>query len=134
MKSNLQIRRIKLRVILVVIFSTLVVLLRLSITGSPFDKVWAEDGTVFYNDAILHGVHSLLFRYSGYPSVLPRFLALLGTFLPPISFGVYCVLISAFVTGISSGYVLNRASKLGMQTPPRIFLCINHLPGSFTEN
>ena len=121
MNFKLQIQSYKLKIFAIIILSTLVVVIRLLITGGPFDKVWAEDGSVFYHDAIFHGSYSLFYTYSGYASFLPRLLALFGTVFSPISYGIYCVLASATFTGMLSGYVAHKAYSFGLKSIPAFF-------------
>ena len=80
-------------------------LARLLMTGPAFDRVWAEDGAIFYSDAVRHGVGSIGLNYGGYAGVVPRLLAQLGTAFPERIFAPYAVIASVLTQGTLAAFV-----------------------------
>ncbi|MBP2324935.1 hypothetical protein JOF56_005320 [Kibdelosporangium banguiense] len=85
------------------------VLSRLLLAGHAFDRVWAEDGAVFLVDARTHGFGSLIAEYSGYAHLVPRILALIGSWLPLAYYALFTVTVSAVVVGLLAWYVYASA-------------------------
>src|SRR4030081_3271039 len=65
-------------------------------TGSAsYRTIWAEDGEVFYDDALRHGLGSLARPYSGYLQTIPRLLAIPATWLPVGRIAIYLAVAAA---------------------------------------
>lgn len=47
-------------------------------------QFWAEDGVIFFTEAMKNGAHSFTIPYAGYLHLIPRAIAFLATFLPTI--------------------------------------------------
>jgi hypothetical protein len=85
---------------------------RLLLSGNAFDRVWAEDGAVFLSDARALGPGSVIAEYSGYGHLLPRLLALLGSWFPLDYYPLFTVLASTAVVGLLAWYVFGVARQV----------------------
>src|SRR6266849_1786619 len=47
-------------------------------------QFWAEDGSLFFHDALLHGFRPLFEPYNGYHNLVPRLLALVLAPVPVV--------------------------------------------------
>jgi hypothetical protein len=88
------------------------VVARLALSGSVFDRVWAEDGAVFLADARVSGFGSLFAEYSGYGHLAPRLLAFIGSWLPLAYYSLFAVLASAVIVGMLAAYVFTVARNV----------------------
>lgn len=67
-------------------------------TPSPMRRVWAEDGPIFLQAAILDSPwHNVLSPYAGYAHVVPRLVAEVVVALPPTSWAAAIALASAAI-------------------------------------
>ena len=96
---------------------TLVLLGRLLLAGPAFDHVWAEDGAIFYADAVEQGPSSLFYTYAGYAHVVPRLIALVGGVLPQTAYAALAVASSLAVTGLLAAFVQYAALRLTDSIP-----------------
>jgi hypothetical protein len=95
---------------------TVVLLLRQSGVGAT-NTMWAEDGAVFYRDALTHSAASNLVRtYNGYIQLLPRLIFEVIRFVPlsDVAF-VVAVTGAALVAGLS--LVVFRSSASHIRSP-----------------
>lgn len=63
--------------------------------AASYRTIWAEDGEVFYDDALRHGLGSLARPYSGYLQIVPRMLALPATWFPVGRIAIYLAVAAA---------------------------------------
>ncbi|MCE7001914.1 hypothetical protein LWC34_03545 [Kibdelosporangium philippinense] len=85
---------------------------RLLVSGDGFDRVWAEDGAVFLSDTRAYGLGSVVAEYSGYGHLVPRLLALIGSWLPLGYYALFTVLASSIVVGLLAWYVFTAAKRV----------------------
>jgi hypothetical protein len=68
-------------------------------------QLWAEDGTVFFADAWLHGWSSVTAPYAGYLEAIQRLVALFACALGPAAvpqvFALSCVVLTAWVVALT---------------------------------
>nr|WP_146219617.1 hypothetical protein [Pseudomonas sp. RW407] len=95
-------------------------------------SLWAEDGTVFLNQANAIGFHSLWLPYNGYLHLYPRITALLATWLPlsavPLFFNVSWFL--AVAAAVFSLYYFARKQAFGPMTCLLLIACVLLQPSS----
>lgn len=68
--------------ILFLLGGTLLVLLRVLSSGASVNSLWAEDGSVFLQQALADGAAATTDTYAGYLHLLPRAIALVGSAVP----------------------------------------------------
>jgi len=69
--------------------------------GAPsYRTVWAEDGQVFFYQAVHKGLAAIATPYGGYIQVLPRLLAIPGTWLPVSSLATYLAIAAVLTTSL----------------------------------
>lgn len=75
--------------------------------------VWAEDGTIFYRDALKHGLGSLAEPAYGYLQTLPRLLALPATWFPMGDVALYNAVVAS-VCFVVAGILVYRFSEFAI--------------------
>lgn len=88
------------------------VVARLLVAGPAFDRLFAEDGTLFLADARVHGVASLWYQSAWYLHVVPRLLAIAGAQLPLHAYATYVVVSSALTVGALAAFVYVVAARV----------------------
>jgi hypothetical protein len=86
----------------------------------PWRVVWAEDGVVYYSEALRGGVGTLFRGYDGYVQFLPRLLMAPTPLLPIESVSVYVAvvtavfgaLVAAFVYRSTDGWIASRSIRV----------------------
>jgi hypothetical protein len=101
------------------VFGTLYVLVGTIIqlprqSGTPMWRtVWAEDGSIFFVDALQHPLRSTIFEpYAGYALVVPRILASVGVHLPHRWFGPFVVVTASLIAALLSLFVYFASAPL----------------------
>ncbi|HEU0089060.1 MAG TPA: hypothetical protein VFQ77_15665 [Pseudonocardiaceae bacterium] len=94
--------------------AALLVLARLVVVGPVLDRVWAEDGAVFWTDAKNSGLGSFGLTYSGYLHVFPRLVTSVVVLLPEPAVARSVVVAVALTTGVLAALVFAAARALGM--------------------
>jgi hypothetical protein len=89
------------------LFALAVILPLLRQRGTPSWKtVWAEDGSIYAQQAIERGGLRVLFQsYAGYLQLPPRLLALPLTWLPVRQLGLYCAVVGSLVAAALAVFV-----------------------------
>ncbi|MGH3990957.1 MAG: hypothetical protein ACRDSN_00660, partial [Pseudonocardiaceae bacterium] len=107
--------RVVLRLLPVAVLggATVLVLARLVIAGPGVDRVWAEDGAVFWTDAKSSGLGAFGLTYSGYLHVFPRLITSFALLLPEAVFAKYIVVAVALTTGVLAVLVFAAARSAG---------------------
>jgi hypothetical protein len=91
--------------------------------GTPsYDTIWAEDGGVFLQGAVLDPVGSIADRYTGYMHFVPRVVALVAATLPlehaaevfAVGSAVMVALLGAYVYVASAGILRTRWARLAL--------------------
>lgn len=81
--------------------------------------VWAEDGALFYADALQHPLHAVVFQpYAGYALVVPRVLAAVGVHLPPSWYSGFVAVSSALIAALLALFVYFASAPL-LRSPIR---------------
>jgi hypothetical protein len=81
--------------------------------------VWAEDGALFYNDALTTPLReNLLESYAGYAHASSRILVAIGVHLPPEWFSYYATLTASFIAALLALFVY-FASRPLLRSPVR---------------
>jgi hypothetical protein len=75
--------------------------------------VWAEDGSLFYADALHEPLRNIALRpYAGYALLVPRMLASIGVHLPPERFSYFAALSSALLASVLALFVYFASAPL----------------------
>jgi hypothetical protein len=75
--------------------------------------VWAEDGVVFYGEALERPLREILFEpYAGYGLVVPRMLAAIGVHLPVEWYSTYAALSASLVASLFALFVYFASAPL----------------------
>lgn len=92
--------------------------------GAPsYDTIWAEDGLVFYNDAVHKSfLSALLTPYNNYLHLLPRLVGALAAALPPADAAIVLAGGAALVVAVLSAYVYWASGTVVASEPARILL------------
>ena len=113
-------RRDALVVAAAVVIGTFAQVIRLP-GDAAYNTIWAEDGSVFLNQAINQGVlHAFTIPYAGYLHVVPRLLATVAALLPlqwaAAIFGIGSALVvsllGVFLYEAAAGHIMSRALRL----------------------
>jgi hypothetical protein len=93
-------------------------------TGSrSWQTIWAEDGTIYFQQAHQHGGLAVLLRsYKGYEQLPPRLLAVFSALVPLRQLPVYLAISSTFVAALlalflyhySDGWITSRLVRLAL--------------------
>ena len=107
-----------------VLFVLAIVLPLLRQTGTPsWRTIWAEDGSIYFQQAYRHGGLAVLFRgYGGYLQLPPRLLGGISAFIPigqlalflAVSAQVVNALLATFVYWASDGWITSRLARLAL--------------------
>lgn len=101
-----------------VLVATVTQLLRQSGTAM-WNTVWAEDGALFYADALEHPLREVLFRpYAGYALVVPRILAGIGVHLPVGWYAPFAAVSAALVASLLALFVFFASAPI-LRSPVR---------------
>lgn len=88
--------------VIVGVIGALLLLLRLTLAGSPWNRVWAEDGAILLAESGASGVWTL---FSGHLHVLPRLLATTGAALPVEAFAAWALFASIATVGVLAAFI-----------------------------
>jgi hypothetical protein len=102
--------------------------LRVAIAGAAFGlclwrisaalrlpQLWAEDGAVFFAEAAAdpaHGLGVVLAPYAGYFHLIPRLIAVMGSFLPALPVPLFYALAASFCLGVTAWVVQSPRIRL----------------------
>jgi hypothetical protein len=86
--------------------------MRMRMTGPAFDRVWAEDGAVFFTDAHNHGLQALAWTYSDYLHTVPRLVAQIITALPLTWIAAALTIVASLLSGVIAMLILNAATSV----------------------
>ncbi len=115
-------RRDALVVVAAVVIGTFAQVIRLP-GDAAYNTIWAEDGSVFLNQAINQGIlHAFTIPYAGYLHVVPRVLATVAALLPlqwaAAIFGIGSALVvsllGVFLYQAAAGHIMSRALRLAL--------------------
>ena len=108
----------------VVLFALAIVLPLLRQTGtSSWRTIWAEDGSIYFQQAYQHGGGAVLFRgYAGYLQLPTRLLGGMSEFVPirqlalyfAVSAEVVSALLAWFVYWASDGWITSRPARVAL--------------------
>lgn len=103
---------------LFVVVATAIQLLRQP--GQPMWRtLWAEDGAVFYEDAVRHPFREVALRgYAGYANVLPRTVAAIGSHLPLESYAAFVAVVTTALVSLLALFVFYASAPL-LRSPLR---------------
>src|SRR5207244_8245327 len=103
---------------LFVVFATASQLLRQP--GTPMWRtLWAEDGAVFYEDAVRHPLREIVLRsYAGYAHVLPRIVAATGSHLSLESYAAFVAVLTTTLVSLLALFVFYASAPL-LRSPLR---------------
>lgn len=102
------------------------------------DTMWAEDGTIFLEDAASHGPRSLLEPYAGYLHFLPRVLAQLVVALAsPEQYALWVTAVSCLALGLVAALTYHCAQAVTDSTALRLAFAsipVVVAPGAFESS
>jgi hypothetical protein len=102
----------------IVVFAAAVALPLFREVGTrPWQTMWAEDGTIYYQQGLLDGPSSLLRTYSGYVQFVPRALMQLVLLVPTAWAAAVAAVLGSFATAVIAAFVY-RSTKGWIATVP----------------
>jgi hypothetical protein len=111
-------------------FATLTALVLLFLARVPevfsTPQFWADEGLSFFRDAWCYGCDSLLRHYSGYYHVIPRFMAYLASFAPPLHAPALYIFSAVLLTALVLCLVLSE--RLPLHVRPLLALAVILVP------
>ncbi len=91
-------------------FGVILALLRIPDLGYIQNSLWAEDGSLFFRDAVSVGLSSLFSPYAGYLHLYPRIVALISSYIS-ISLTPYLYFLAWIVSCMFTIYIILRQAK-----------------------
>ena len=104
--------------------AALLTVVRLALAFDPRQSLWAEDGAVFFQDAMRSPGKSLTAQYGGYAHLLPRMFAELGHVVRIDDWPLLVVVTCAVVMGLIGALVFSTALSLGIATPAAVIAAL----------
>lgn len=106
-----------------VVVATVTQLLRQS-GVAMWQTVWAEDGVIFYSDALQHPLREIVLRpYAGYALVVPRMLAAIGVHLPVEWYAVFASVSATAITSLLALFVFFASAPILRSWSRQAVLC-----------
>ena len=91
-------------------FGVILALLRIPDLGYIQNSLWAEDGSLFFREAVSNGFSSLFSPYAGYLHLYPRIVALISSYIS-ISLTPYLYFMAWVASCMFAIYVILRQAK-----------------------